>query len=269
MPYIQVEKRIKIFVEDLNPAGEQIVFFIHGWPANHKMFEYQFNQLPEAGIRCIGIDIRGFGRSDKPWEGYCYNTLADDVRCIIEALGLEDITLLGFSVGGAISARYMARHSGYGVAKLALVSSATPLFTQRPDYPFALPVAEVDKLISQTYTDRPRMLSDFGDKFFASSLSCEFKNWFNGLGLEASGHATASVAMSLRDEDLRRDIQQICVPTAIFHGIHDQIVPFPNAEETYHNIKGSMLIPFEFSGHGLVIDERDKFNYCLTQFIRM
>ncbi|HWR56462.1 MAG: alpha/beta hydrolase [Bacillota bacterium] len=269
MPYIQIQEGVKVFVEDINPGSEQTVLFIHGWPVNHRMFEYQFNQLPCWGIRCISMDIRGFGQSDKPWDGYGYNTLADDIRCVIDALGLENITLLGFSVGGAISARYMARHLGYGVSKLALVSSATPLFTRRPDYPFALPVAEVNKLISQTYTDRPKMLSDFGDQFFAGSLSCEFKNWFNGLGLEASGHATASLAVSLRDEDSRQDVRQISVPTAIFHGIHDQIVPFPSARETQRRIRDSSLIPFEFSGHGLVIDERDKFNNYLAQFVGM
>ena len=267
MPYIKVEKGVKIFVEDLNPGGEQTVLFIHGWPANHKMFEYQFNQLPKCGIRCIGIDIRGFGKSDKPWVGYSYDSLSDDIYCVIEALALDDITLLGFSVGGAIAVRYMSRYSGYGVSKLALTSAAVPVFTQRPDYCYSLPIAEVNKLICQTYTDRPKMLSEFGKKFFASTMSPQFLNWFSGLGLEASGHATASVAQSLRDEDLRRDISQICVPTAIFHGIHDQVVAFANAEITHQRIRGSVLIPFECSGHGLVCDEPEKFNDCFTQFI--
>lgn len=267
MPYIEVEQGVNIFVEDLNPDARQTVLFIHGWPANHKMFEYQFNQLPECGFRCIGMDIRGFGKSDRPWDGYCYNRLADDVRCVIEALDLEDITLLGFSVGGGISARYMARHGGYGISKLVLAAAATPVFTQRPNYPYGLPIANVNKLIRQTYCDRPKMLSDFGNIFFASKVSPQFTNWFNSLGLEASGHATAFLAMSLRDEDLRCDVQQICVPTAIFHGIHDQVVPFPSAEVTHRYIKGSILIPFETSGHGLFYDELDKFNYCLTQFL--
>ncbi|WP_094603631.1 Arylesterase [Sporomusa silvacetica DSM 10669] len=269
MPYVKVEKGVRIFVEDLNPDGEQTVLFIHGWPANHKMFEYQFNQLPKCGIRCIGVDIRGFGKSDKPWEGYSYDSLADDINCVIETLDLDDITLVGFSVGGAIAVRYMNRYSGYGISKLALVSAAVPVFTQRPDYPYSLPVGEVNKLICQTYTDRPNMLSEFGKKFFASNMSPQFLNWFSGLGLEASGHATASLAISLRDEDLRSDVQQISVPTAIFHGIHDQIVAFANAEITHQNISGSVLIPFEFSGHGLINDELDKFNYCLTQFLCM
>lgn len=55
------------------------------------MFEYQFDQLPKMGYRCIGIDTRGFGNSDKPWSGYDYNGLSDDVRVVIEALKLKNI----------------------------------------------------------------------------------------------------------------------------------------------------------------------------------
>jgi non-heme chloroperoxidase len=64
--YITVETGINIYVEDVNPEGKKTILFIHGWPANHKMFEYQFNQLPKMGYRCVGIDCRGFGNSDKP-----------------------------------------------------------------------------------------------------------------------------------------------------------------------------------------------------------
>ncbi|GMB02255.1 alpha/beta hydrolase [Pelosinus sp. IPA-1] len=268
MPYIPVDKGVQIFFDDINPSGRPVLF-IHGWPVNRKMFEYQFNQLPKYGFRCISMDLRGFGQSSKPWEGYSYNTLADDVHCVIDALGLDNAALVGFSMGGAIATRYMARYEGYGISKLALISAAVPKFTQGPNYPYGLPVSEVNNLIHQTYIDRPKMISDFGTKFFASSVSGEFRSWFNGLGLEASGHAVARTAISLRDEDLRRDAQQICVPTAIFAGVQDQIVPFPNAEQMHRYVADSVLIPFKYSGHGLFYDELEKFNHCLTQFLSM
>lgn len=69
---------VNISVEDIG-TGKPIVF-IHGWPVNHKMFEYQFTELPKHGYRCVGIDLRGFGDSDKPWDGYYYDTMADDVK---------------------------------------------------------------------------------------------------------------------------------------------------------------------------------------------
>lgn len=101
--YIQVERNVNMFVEDVGPGHGKPILFIHGWPANHKMFEYQFDQLPKVGYRCIGVDLRGFGKSDRPWEGYSYNRLADDIRIVIDALKLEGVTLAGMSVGGAPS----------------------------------------------------------------------------------------------------------------------------------------------------------------------
>ncbi|NLJ89325.1 MAG: alpha/beta hydrolase, partial [Clostridiales bacterium] len=71
--YICVKDDVNIYVEDLNPECKETIVFLHGWPGSHKLFEYQFNVLPELGYRCIGIDTRGFGNSDKPFYGYDYN----------------------------------------------------------------------------------------------------------------------------------------------------------------------------------------------------
>lgn len=265
--YVKVEDDVHIFVEDSNPGADKTILFIHGWPANHNMFEYQFDHLPAMGYRCIGIDIRGFGKSSRPWDGYSYDRLADDVRVIIDTLELKDITLAGHSMGGAIAIRYMARHEGYGVAKLALFGAAAPVFTQRPNFPYGKTIEEVNTLIDNTYTDRPNMLRDFGNIFFARYLTDSFQNWFQGLGLEASGNATAKCLVSLRDEDLRRDLPLIHVPTAIFHGKQDKVCPFVLAELMHEIIKNSRLIPFQYSGHGLFYCELEKFNQDLVQFI--
>jgi non-heme chloroperoxidase len=69
----------------LTPKAVRLLF-INGWSGSHKLFEYQFDQLPKMGYRCIVIDTRGFGDSDKPFRGYDFNTLADDVKCVIDAL---------------------------------------------------------------------------------------------------------------------------------------------------------------------------------------
>lgn len=265
--YVIVEPNVKIYVEDLNPEGKKTILFIHGWPANHKLFEYQFDQLPQMGYRCIGVDIRGFGNSDKPWRGYSYNRLADDIRCVVEALRLQDFTLAGHSVGGAIAIRYMARHNGYGVSKLALFAAAAPSFTKRPGFPYGLNKEDVTKIIQDTYNDRPKMLQGFGDMFFFQYLTGPFSDWFFQLGLQASGWSTAKLATSLRDESLFSDLEKICIPTLILHGIHDKVCPFPLAVAQKEGIKNSKLVPFENSGHGLFYEQRDKFNEELMKFI--
>ena len=264
--YIRVEPNVKIFVEDVNPEGGKPILFLHGWPANHKLFEYQFDHLPRRGYRCIGIDLRGFGLSDKPWRGYSYDRLADDVRCVIDALALEDVTLGGHSMGGAIAIRYMARHNGYGVSKLALFGAAAPSFTKRPDFPYGLAREAVNQLIMETLQDRPKMLRGFGEMFFFRNVTEPFADWFFQLGLQAAGWSTAATAISLRDESLFRDLASIHVPTLILHGVHDQVCPFPLAAALHEEIRHSRLVPFANSGHGLFWEEREKFNAELTAF---
>ena len=265
--YIKVEADVKVYVEDINPGGKKIILFIHGWPLNHKAYEYQFNKLPQLGYRCIGMDTRGFGDSDKPWNGSSYDRLADDVRAVVESLKLKDFTLAGHSMGGAIAIRYMARHKGYGVSKLALFGAAAPSLTIRPNFPYGLPKEDVTKLIEQTYSDRPEMLRNFGDVFLFQYTTEPLKDWFFNLGLEAAGWSTAEAATTFRDESLFSDLGKICVPTLILHGIHDKVCLFPLAEVMKRGIKNSKLVPFEDSGHGLFWEEHDKFNKELIQFI--
>jgi len=269
--YIPVERNVNLFVEDCDPGFGKPILFIHGWPLNHKMFEYQFNQLPKMGYRCIGVDLRGFGKSDRPWSGYSYNRLADDIRMVIDTLP-ENVTLVGHSMGGAIAIRYMARYSGHKVSKLVLIGAAG--FTRRPGIPYGLTKKEIkrweqswSKLIAATYTDRPKMLDGVWDIFFARYVTKRLKDWFHGLGIEASGHATAKCAVSLRDEELGQDFSKIDVPTGIFHSVQDKVCPFAFAELMHAQIRGSELIPFQYSGHGLFYEELEKCNRELIRFI--
>ena len=236
--YVKVEPNVKVYVEDLNPEGKRTIVFLHGWPGNHNLFEYQFNQLPKLGYRCIGIDQRGFGKSDKPYGGYDYDRLSDDVRCVVNGLKLHDFILAGHSTGGAIAIRYMSRHKGYGVSKLALFAAAAPSLIKRPNFPYGLEKEDVIKIIEGTYTDRPKMLSDFGDTFFFQHISKPFS-----------------------------DLAEINVPTLIIHGIHDKVVPFQLGKVQNQSIRNSKLLPFEFSGHASFYDQRDRFNEELVKFI--
>ena len=264
--YIQVEDGVKLFVQDL---GEGIpVIFLHGWPSNHLMFEYQFSRLPLDGYRCIGIDFRGFGKSDAPWEGYTYDRMADDLRAVIDELQLENAVLVGFSMGGAVAIRYMARHQGHGIAQLALMGAAAPLFTKREDFDHGMdPDTVTSHLIEATYKDRPKMLSKFSLDFTHSKTKAGMMVWLESLCLQASHHATIKAAIALRDEDLRGDLSAVTVPTVIFHGTKDKICPPDLAQLLSESITDAHVVLFEHSGHAMMFDEMDKFNKELLLFL--
>lgn len=256
--YIEVESGVRLFVEDINPAGSRTIVFLHGWPLSHKQFEYQFDVLPAMGFRCVGIDWRGFGKSDKPYGGYHYDRLADDIRVVIKTLRLSGITLVGHSTGGSIAIRYMTRHRGYGVSKAVLIDAAAPTgFT----------ADTAGKFLKQTLNDRPNMMRDVTDTFFFQYISLPFSEWFFQMGLEAAGWSTAAVVRMLRDETLYADLPAIRTPTLIVHGIHDKVIPFAQAQSLHQQIKGSVLVPFQYSGHGLFWEERDRFNGALSSFV--
>src|SRR4051794_21195438 len=115
---------VKLYYQDIG-EGQPIVF-IHGWPMSHEMWEYQVGDIALQGFRCVAYDRRGFGKSSKPLGGYDYDTLADDLRAVIEHLELENVVLVGFSMGGGEVARYFSRHGGSKIAKAVLVGSVTP-----------------------------------------------------------------------------------------------------------------------------------------------
>ncbi|BBF41764.1 non-heme chloroperoxidase [Lachnospiraceae bacterium KM106-2] len=266
--YIQVESEVKLFVEDLNPQSNDVIVFLHGWPGSHKLFEYQFNCLPKMGYRCIGIDQRGFGQSDKPVTGYDYDRLADDVSAVLCALDLDHVTLLGHSTGGAIAVRYMARYHQERVSRLVLCAAAAPSLIRRSYFPYGQTKETVEKIIQDTYEDRPNMLRGFGNLFFYQHITEAFSDWFFQLGLQAAGWATAEIAKTwLLEEELFEDLKRIHAPTLILHGIHDQVCYFPLAKAQQHAITNSILIPFRDSGHGLFYEEKDKFNQELMTFI--
>lgn len=70
------------------------------------MWEYQLTELPKHNLRCIAYDRRGFGKSSKPWQGYDYDTLAGDLKAVLDELDLNNVILVGFSMGGGEIARY-------------------------------------------------------------------------------------------------------------------------------------------------------------------
>jgi pimeloyl-ACP methyl ester carboxylesterase len=82
-------------------SGEPAMVFVHGWTCDRSHFAPQVAHF-SPGHRCISIDLRGHGQSDKPEQAYTIDGFADDVAWICDLLGVREATLVGHSMGGAI-----------------------------------------------------------------------------------------------------------------------------------------------------------------------
>lgn len=262
-----MEPNVKLYINDINPSSNKTIVFLHGWPLNNEMFEYQYNFFLKYGYRCIGIDMRGFGKSDKPIGPYTYDRIANDVKIVVDTLKLENIILIAHSVGGAIAIRYMSKYNNYKVSKLVLISAAAPSFVKLQNYPYGMTKDEVNKFINSTYSDRPSMLQSFTDIFFNQYITQAFSHWILNLGLAASGYATAQILVSLRDENLFEDVKNISKPTLICQGLHDKVCPMQFGEILNSSIPNSKFIVYQNSGHALFFEEKDKLNNNILEFI--
>ncbi len=266
--YIVVEHNVHLHVSD---AGEgRPIVLIPGWPLSDEMYEYQYNDLINNNFRVIGITLRGFGKSDKPYGNYDYDVHVEDIRKIVNLLKIKDAVLGGFSMGGAIAIRFAATDKEAVISKLALFGAAAPIWTKRADFPYNLPKSAVADLIALNYKDRPKLLADFG-KIFSStenSLNKGISNWLYGINISSSSYAMAQCLIALRDTDLRADLAKIKIPTLIMHGKKDKICSFDLAEQMKAGIANSHIVAFENSGHSLFLEETQKFNAELIKFAK-
>ena len=264
-------KAINLFYEETG-SGQPVVF-IHGWPSSHDMWEYQISEIAHKGYRCIAYDRRGFGKSDKPADGYDYDTLAGDLKAVLDELDLKNVILVGFSMGGGEVVRYISRYGTERISKAVLISSVVPYLLKSDTSPDGVPAEMFEEMAQMIKTDRPAFLEEFGKSFFGVTLlnkavSQPMLNWANMLTLQGSQLATQQCMRAFSATDFRNDLKALSVPVLIIHGDNDKIVPIkPTSEQTAKMIPHARYIVYEGAPHGLFITEKENLNADLLEFL--
>ena len=268
LEFIEVEKNVRLHVTDIG-EGKPIVL-IHGWPLSDAMYEYQYQSLAKKGFRVIGITLRGFGKSDRPYGKYDFDVFSDDIKVVLEKLNIQNAVLGGFSMGGAVVLHYVTKYNGAHISKLALFAAAAPSWKQREGFPYGVSDADAEGLINATLTARQDLIASFGAAFPSKegNISKDVEKWLQNINLEAWPYAITQSITALRDLDLRPELTKVNVPVAIFHGTQDKLCNFAFAEELHRGIKNSYIVKFENSGHALFVEEAEKFNNELEKFAK-
>lgn len=249
------------------------VVLIHGWPLDLQSWEYQLAELPLHGLRVVAYDRRGFGKSSKPWDGYNYDTFADDLKAVLDELDLQNVTLVGFSMGGGEVARYMSRYSGARVSKVVFVSAVTPYLLKTDDNPNGVDKSVFDGMIEGIGKDRAAFFADFNKSFYGVTMlnhpvSQPVLDWTQSIALQGTPRATTECVKAFSATDFRQDLATIKVPTLFIHGDKDQTVPLANsAELAVKLVPGAELKVYAGEAHGLNVTAPDRFNTDLLEFI--
>jgi non-heme chloroperoxidase len=276
MAFLSVGKEnsadIQLYYEDRG-SGKPVML-IHGWPLSGGAWERQSAMLLASGFRVITYDRRGFGRSSAPESGYDYDTLAGDTAKIIDKLGLSELALVGFSMGGGEVARYMGKYNGKGVSRVAFISSIAPALRKDGNNPDGVDPSVFEGIKAGIEQDRYAFLTEFLQNFFnkkllgGSHISSEaVQACWNVAASSSYGAMLKCVDAWL--EDFRSDVKQITVPTLVIHGDADQIVPFEaSGARISQFVKQARTHVVKGGPHGLTWTHATEVNKALLEFVR-
>ena len=276
MPYISVGKEnsgdTRLYYED-HGSGSPVVL-IHGYPLSGTSWEKQIPALLAAGYRVLTYDRRGFGKSDQPATGYNYNTFAEDLRHVVQALELRDLSLVGFSMGGGEVARYIGKYGTGGVRRAAIIGGVPPFLLKTPDNPQGVDASVFEGIQKAITSDRYAFFTEF------------FKNFYNTDALmgkrisEQAVQASWNVAVGASPiaslacvetwyEDFRQDLAQLDIPTLVIHGAADKIVPIDAAgRRTAELVKGARLVAIDDGPHAVNWTHAEEVNRELLAFLK-
>lgn len=272
--FIEMDDGAKIFAH-IEGEGTPIVL-VHGWGLNHTMWTYQIRNLTAHGYKVVAIDLRGFGQSDRSDQKYTYQRWAKDLETVIETLDLYDVTLVGYSIGGAIAMQYASTHQPASpgtdsrVIKLGLVAAAGPHMLGDITNPNGHSLTFFSDIIDTLNGRGPRGVDPhvaafeqfYGINYRGVNYGTHPQCYFELLDmfLNAPHKSLIDGLEELRDEDLTTGISQIKNTTTICHGTGDWLVRPGLAEIQNEKIEHSTLVWFNCSDHGLFFQEDVKLN---------
>jgi non-heme chloroperoxidase len=251
-----------------------VITFSHGWPLSADAWDGQMLFLVQNGFRVVAHDRRGHGRSSQASSRNDMDGYADDLAAVIEALDLNDATLVGHSTGGGEVARYIGRHGTKRVAKAVLIAAVPPIMVKSDTNPEGLPIKVFDDMRSNLFKDRSQFYKDLAIAFYGANregakvsqgILDQFWLWSMQAGLM---NAYESIK-AFSETDFTEDLKKFDVPTLVMHGEDDQIVPVKDAaKKSARLIKGAKELYYPGAPHGLTATLQDQVNADLLSFLK-
>jgi len=241
------------------------IVFIHGYTGNSRNWPLTVPALREQ-FRTISMDLRGHGLSAKPTrpEDYKLALMANDVRGLLEQLGVHECYLVGHSMGGGVAMRLIVSHPELFRALVLVDTSASPQDSSRTDMRTALLKIAREEGLEAAFEAQLRI--DPGASEIRSNPEAieVWRQQFLMTSLEAYLYCAA--AMAERESSFLEDLRRIAVSALIVCGERD--APFLDPSRQMHEtIPGSELVIIPGAGHSPQFETPAEFNRVLREFL--
>lgn len=257
---------VKTWVHDVGSGP--VVLLLHGsGPGVSAAANWRLTipALVDAGHRVIAPDQLGFGQTVPPADhAYSVDSWLEHAVALLDTLGVERVSVIGNSFGGAMALRLASRHADR-VDKLVLMGSVGVPFpiTEGLDavWGYEPSVENMRALLDLFAYDTSRMtdglardrydasVKDGADQRFAAMFPAPRQRWVD------------SMVMSIEE------IRSINAPTLLFHGREDKVIPLTTSLNLFHLIEKAQLHVFGRCGHWTQIEYADDFNALLARFL--
>jgi 3-oxoadipate enol-lactonase len=247
---------------DPNPSGNPVVLLLHGLGADGSSWTLQLPALTEAGFRPIAPDAPGFGRSPYDGRGWSIRRVAAQMAGLLEELGTGPVHVVGLSMGG-VTAQQFALDFPHLTRKLVLVSAFTVLrpenlggwwyFIRRTAAVLTLGLEAQARIVAQRV---------FPDPSNASLREILIENISRA---DPRAYRKAMVSLGLFDS--RKLLEEIKAPTLVVTGAQDTTVTPARQRLLVDGIPGARQVVVPQAGHAVPVDQAEKFNQALLDFL--
>ncbi|CAL9355594.1 Non-heme chloroperoxidase CPO-A1 [Streptomyces sp. enrichment culture] len=273
MPICTTRDGVDIFYKDWG-SGRPVVF-IHGWPLHGDAWQDQLKAVADAGFRGLAHDRRGHGRSTPVFDGYDFDTFADDLNDLLTGLDLRDVTLVAHSMGGGELARYIGRHGTGRIRSAVLLSAITPLMSQSRGNAEGVPDEVFDQIKQGILDERSQFWKDTAEGFFGANrpgnkVTQGNKDAFWLMAMHETIQGGVACVDAFAYTDFTEDLKKFDIPTLVVHGDDDQVVPFAaTGVKSADLIDDATLTVYEGGSHGIAMvrGDKDRFNADLIEFL--
>lgn len=265
-------KDTNLHIDDTGGSGRPVVL-IHGWPLSGESWKEQIPAFAQAGYRVITYDRRGFGRSDKPLTGYTYDTLTEDLHALLTELDLQNVTLVGFSMGGGEVARYFSKYGAERLHSVVFASAVPPYLMKTGDNPDGpLEKAQAAGMTAGLTKSQDDFYDQFTTEFFSvnGELKVTEAQRQEALTLAKQSSKVAALACmtAFASTDFRDDLTRVSVPSLVIHGDGDATVPFEGSgARTHAAVPSSELYVVKGAPHGVNVSHAEEWNRVVLEFL--